>query len=127
YLQGWRAVDPLLASPQAGALFETLVLGELVRARDHRGLALGLCFWRTKEGEELDFLVEAQGRAGPRWIAIEVKLAIQHVEGVELPRSLVRERPELNEVWVVTPGGSETRLSRGSVRVPIRRLAARLE
>src|SRR5437867_6619028 len=53
HLQGWRAVEPLLVSPQAGLLFETLVLGELVRARDHRGLSLGLSFWRTKEGEEV--------------------------------------------------------------------------
>jgi predicted AAA+ superfamily ATPase len=78
-LQGWRAVDPLLASPQAGPLFETLVLGELVRVRDHRGQPLSLHFWRTREGEEVDFLVEAHGPSRPRWIAVEAKFAIQNV------------------------------------------------
>jgi predicted AAA+ superfamily ATPase len=126
YLQGWQVVEPLLASPQAGPLFETLVLGELVRARDHRGLSLSLFFWRTKEGEELDFLVRAQGRRGPRWLALEAKLAVQNVSPVTLPKSLARELPELRDVWVITPGGSEARLSDGCLQVPIPKLADRL-
>lgn len=125
-LQGWRSVEPLLASPQAGPLFETLVLGELVRARDHRGLPLTLHFWRTKEGDEVDFLIEAHGSAGPRWIAIEATFAIQNVEPIGVPRSLAKERPDLREIWIVTPGGDETRLSPTSIRLPIQRLAQRL-
>lgn len=125
-LQGWRAVEPLLASPQAGPLFETLVLGELVRARDHLGLPLALYFWRTKEGEEIDFLVEAQGPAGPRWIALDAKFAIQHVDPIAVPRALSLQLPEVREVWLITPGGDETRLSESSVQIPIRRLADRL-
>jgi hypothetical protein len=125
-LQGWRAVEPLLASSQAGPLFETLVLGELVRARDHMGLPLALHFWRTKEGEEIDFLVEAHGPAGPRWFALDAKLAIEHVDPIAVPRALSRQLPEVREVWLITPGGDETRLSGSSVQIPIRRLADRL-
>ncbi len=125
-LQGWRAVDPLLASPQAGPLFETLVLGELIRARDHRGLPLGLHFWRTKEGEEVDFLVEAQGPAGRRWIALEAKFAIQNVAPMDVPRSLSKQLPDVREIWIVTPGGDEARLSASSIQLPIRKLAQRL-
>jgi uncharacterized protein len=125
-LQGWRAVEPLLASPHAGPLFETLVLGELVRARDHRGLPLSLHLWRTKEGEEVDFLVEAHGAGGPHWLALDAKFAIQDVDPMPVPPALARERPDIQEVWIVTPGGEETRLSRSSIRVPIRSLAARL-
>lgn len=125
-LQGWRAVEPLLASPQAGPLFETLVLGELVRARDHRSLPLSLCFWRTKEGEEIDFLVEVQSAAGPRWIALDAKFAIQNVPPVTVPKSFAKQFPEISEIWIVTPGGDETRLSASSIQVPIRRLAERL-
>jgi predicted AAA+ superfamily ATPase len=126
YLQGWQAVEPLLASPQAGLLFETLVLGELVRARDHRGLALTPFFWRTKEGQEIDFLVRGQGARGPRWFALEAKLAVQNVSAVEVPLPLARELPEVTEVWVVTPGGTESRLGRASRQVPITVLADRL-
>lgn len=127
YLQGWQAVEPLLASPQAGPLFETLVLGELIRARDHLGLRLDLHFWRTKAGEEIDFLVHGHGPRGPQWFAIEAKLAVQHVPAVEVPRGLARELPELRETWVVTPGGDERWLSSASVQVPITTLTNRLK
>jgi uncharacterized protein len=127
HLQGWRAAEPLLVSPQAGPLFETLVFGELVRIRDHRGLSLGLHYFRTKEGEEIDFLLEIQGAAGTRWLAIEAKLAVQNVGPVGLPPLLARELPDLAEVWVVTPGGNETQLSRTCLQVPIAKLAERLE
>lgn len=126
HLQGWRAIDPLLASPQAGPLFETLVLDELVRARDHRGLSMALYFWRTKEGEEVDFLVEVHAAGGPRWVAIDAKFVIQHVRSMNVPATLSRQLPEIREVWIVTPGGDESRLSSSSVQVPIGRLAQRL-
>jgi predicted AAA+ superfamily ATPase len=127
YLQGWQAVEPLLASPQAGPLFETLVLGELVRVRDHRGLPLVLHFWRTKEGEEIDFLISGDGRHGSRWFAIEAKFGIQRVQAVDVPRALANELPALTETWVVTPGGNEGRLSATSIQVPITRLAEKIE
>ena len=127
FLQGWRALEPLLTSPQVGALFENLVLGELVRARDHRGLSLDLQYFRTKEGDEIDFLVEAHGARGTRWFALEAKFGIQRVDAVNPPRALQALLPEIEEVWVVTPGGEEAQLSASSRRVPITRLADRLE
>ncbi|HVT48428.1 MAG TPA: ATP-binding protein [Vicinamibacterales bacterium] len=126
HLQGWRAAGPLLASPHAGPLFETLVLGELVRARDHRGLPIDIYFWRTKEGEEIDFLLEAHSSSGPRWLAIEAKLAIQNVSPIGVPRALLRQLPEVRDIWIVTPGGQETRLSPTSIQLPIQKLAERL-
>ena len=127
HLQGWRAAEPLLVSPQAGLLFETLVLGELVRARDHRGLSIALSFWRTKEGEEMDFLVELRGKAESRWLAIQAKMAIQQVRPAPIPSTLAREIPELELVWIVTPGGPATQLSRWCHQVPLTQLAERLE
>lgn len=126
HLQGWRSVEPLLVSPQAGGLFESLVLGEIVRARDHRGLSIGLHFWRTKEGEEVDFLLEQHTGAGPRWLAIEAKLGIQNVEPLAVPTALSKALPGLRELWIVTPGGEEQRLSRTSRQLPIRLLSQRL-
>jgi hypothetical protein len=107
-------------------LFETLVFAELIRARDHRGLPLSFHFWRTKEGEEVDFLVEAQGARGPRWIAIEAKFSVQSTVPMPVPRSLAAHLPEIHDIWIVTPGGEEVRLSSSSTQVPIRSLADRL-
>jgi predicted AAA+ superfamily ATPase len=126
HLQGWRAPAPMLTSPQAGLLFETLVLGELVRARDHRALPLTLYSFRTRDGEEVDFLIEAQTRKGARFIALEAKLAVQNIGSVRIPVALRKMLPELTELWVVTPGGDETALSREARRVPIAALAQKL-
>lgn len=126
HLQGWRTIGPLLASPQAGPLFETLVFGELIRARDHCGLSLDVSFWRTKEGDEIDFLVRTNGAKGPGWIALEAKFSIQQVEPVAVPPSLTKVIPEIRETWVVTPGGTEQELSSTSRQIPIRQLTTRL-
>jgi len=127
HLQGWRAAEPLLVSPQAGLLFETLVWGELVRVRDHLGLPLSFSFWRTKEGDEIDFLVELTGKTRSRWLGIEAKMAIQQVQPTPISNSLVRELPELHDVWIVTPGGPSTQLSSSCWQTPITQLAKRLE
>lgn len=126
HLQGWRAVEPLLASPQAGPLFETLVLGELVRARDHADLPLDLHFWRTKDGEEIDFLIRVQGQTAPSWLALDAKLAIHGAHPLAVPKALANELPELRETWVITAGGEPSRLSPTCRRVPIANLHAAL-
>jgi hypothetical protein len=102
------------------------VLAELVRTRDHLDLPLKLHFWRTKEGEEIDFLVAVHGPGRPRWIAIEAKFSNQQVDAMAIPPALAREFSDLHEIWIVTPGGTETRLSAQSRQVPIRQLAARV-
>lgn len=126
HLQGWRSVDPLLVSPQAGPLFETLVMAELIRARDHLGLPLTFFFWRTKEGEEIDFLVELHGPGRSTWVALEAKFANQAVDDVPVPPMMSKEFPDLKEVWVVTPGGVEAQLAPHARQVPIRHLTRML-
>jgi predicted AAA+ superfamily ATPase len=45
-----------------GALFETHVIGELMKQRLNAGQALDLCFWRDNVGHEVDVLIDnAQG------------------------------------------------------------------
>jgi predicted AAA+ superfamily ATPase len=68
---GWSQIGPLMVSPQAGALFENVVHQELVRYRDNFLLDWRISFLRTREGEEVDFVVED---GGGRRVAIEVKL-----------------------------------------------------
>lgn len=67
-----------------------------------------------------------QGPKGPVRLALEAKLAVQHVPPVVLPRTLVKEL-DLGDVWAVTPGGEEGRLSEHTVQVPIGVLTARLQ
>jgi predicted AAA+ superfamily ATPase len=63
--------DPTLAArgPLAGALVETLVIGELVKAAWHQGASPRLHFWRTATGVEVDALVESAGS----FVPVEIK------------------------------------------------------
>lgn len=70
HLAGWRDSEMLRLGPMAGAAFETHILGQIIRHFHHRGEEVLLHFWRTRDGEEIDFLVETQGWIHP----IEVKM-----------------------------------------------------
>ncbi|MEZ4650197.1 MAG: DUF4143 domain-containing protein, partial [Candidatus Eisenbacteria bacterium] len=61
-LLGITAADQLATHPLRGALFETLVFCELIKARLNSGKRADLSFWRDNHGREVDFLCEEGGR-----------------------------------------------------------------
>lgn len=69
YLLGIR--DPVVVErhPLRGAIFETYVAGELVKAYQHAGREAPLYHWRDTTGHEIDFLLDL----GDRLLPIEVK------------------------------------------------------
>lgn len=71
YLTGWRDAVTAARGAMAGPLFETFVVGELLKSYWHRGLEPRLFYVRTKEQVEVDLLLEENGRLYP----IEVKLS----------------------------------------------------
>jgi len=80
WLSGWRDPEMLRLGPQAGAIFETHIFGQLLRHFRHRAQEVDITFWRTRDGEEIDFLVESKGRVTP----VEVKLGT--LDARALPR-----------------------------------------
>jgi predicted AAA+ superfamily ATPase len=71
YLAGLKDQDHAAAGPLGGAIFETAVLLEIVKAFVSRGEEPQIHFWRTSAGVEVDLVVEAGGKLIP----IEVKLS----------------------------------------------------
>ncbi len=69
YLLGIRSADQLREHPLRGAIFETWVASEILKARVHRGLQPGLSFFRDRKGSEVDLIIE-DGRA---LLAVETK------------------------------------------------------
>lgn len=55
--------------PQRGALFETWVVSEAVKARYNHALPLNLYFWRDRSGHEIDLLIDLKGMLLP----VEIK------------------------------------------------------
>jgi predicted AAA+ superfamily ATPase len=71
YLAGLKDADHVAAGPLGGAIFETAVILEIVKAFFNRGEEPQIHFWRTSAGVEVDLVVEAGGKLIP----IEVKLS----------------------------------------------------
>lgn len=71
-LQGWSSAGPILTSPQQGALFENLVFAEIFKMNINYQLGLEIFHWRSRAGEEVDFLVQINPN---EYLFIEVKVS----------------------------------------------------
>jgi len=66
YLTRWNTVDVLKSGAMAGAFFETFVLAEIIKSYYNRGiLDLPLYFYRDKNMNEIDLLIEDNGTLYP--------------------------------------------------------------
>ncbi|MHB8763301.1 MAG: ATP-binding protein [Deferrisomatales bacterium] len=111
YLLGIRSADQLRDHPLRGAIFETWVASELLKARLHRGLQPSLSFFRDRKGAEVDLIVEL----GRTLLAVETKsgrtVAADFFTGLEAFRAAVATDPLAREVQsFVVFGGSEGQL-----------------
>ena len=71
-LQGWTSAQPIMTSPQQGHLFENLVFSEVFKTIQNFQLGWNISHWRSKEGEEIDFIIEK----GPgKFLFIEAKVS----------------------------------------------------
>jgi len=71
FLMGFGSADDLWHSPQAGALWETYVVGQWLRWRDWSSPSTSLWFWQDQGGNEVDLLLDV----GRGLVAIEIKLS----------------------------------------------------
>jgi predicted AAA+ superfamily ATPase len=70
YLTGITSSKQVVKGPSSGQLFETVILGEIIRGFYNRGKVPRIYWWRTSHGEEVDFIIEDKGKMIP----LEVKL-----------------------------------------------------
>lgn len=115
-LQGWREILPVLTSPQAGSLFETLVFAEIYKFIQNYGKDWQLYLWRTKEGEEIDFLIITETN---QVIALDAKLGMQSIQPAKLPPNFKKLFPQLRTLILVTFEGQKLQLSDECIAVPI--------
>ncbi len=118
-LQGWQEKTPLLTSPQAGALFETLVFAEIFKFIQNYSKDWQLYLWRTKEGEEIDFLIITETGTV---IALDAKMSVQNTQPAKLPRSFKKLFPQVKHLTLITFGGAKLQLSSECRAVPLEML-----
>lgn len=75
-LQGWTSAEPILTSPLQGPLFENLVFSELFKLNSNYQLGWQIFHWRSRDGEEVDFLVQAQPNV---FLFIEAKVSATRI------------------------------------------------
>jgi len=71
FLSGITSREQIFKGPLAGRLLENVVLGEILRDFLNKGEMPKIFWWRTSYGEEVDFIMEREGKIYP----VEVKLS----------------------------------------------------
>jgi predicted AAA+ superfamily ATPase len=70
YLTRWNTPEVMKPGAMAGAFFETFVIGEIIKSYANRGiLDVPIYFYRDRDGNEIDLLIEDGGMLYP----IEIK------------------------------------------------------
>ena len=120
HLAGLKSIEHAAAGPMGGAIIETAVLSEIVKALAHRGLGEQVYFWRTAAGAEVDFVVETGGKLVP----VEVKLSA--TPSPRMAASIAAFREDLGDAalpgYVVHPGDTRLPLGHGVTALPFSEL-----
>lgn len=115
WLCGHHTVETLRESPQAGSMFETLVLLHLDALAQLMSPKPMIHYWRTTSGKEVDFVVEH----GRRLLPVEVKLSNRpsHRDTANL-RAFIAEYPEAKLGVLVHTGSQMEHVDENILAVP---------
>lgn len=112
-LLGLQTADQLTTHPQRGALFESWVVSELLKARFSHALSSNLYFWRDHTGNEIDILIEQKNRLLPIEVKSGQTVTSDFLKGLNYWLDLAGDSAD--EAWLVY-GGSQSQ-TRKNVKV----------
>jgi len=107
WLTQWSSPETLEAGAMAGALFETWVVGEIVKSWWHNGREAPVFYYRDRDGREIDLLILQDGHLHP----IEIK------RSASAGREAVRSFQALGTLGL--PTGPGALVSLVDVRLPL--------
>jgi len=120
HLAGLKDPEHAALGPMGGAIFESAVLSEILKAYMHRGEDTQVYFWRTSYGAEVDIVVETSGKLIP----IEVKLTSTPrpglAKGIESFRKSFGKKAAPG--YVVHTGNARLPLAPGALALPFAEL-----
>ncbi len=88
YLTGWLSASTALRGAFAGQLFETFVIGEIIKSYWHRGLEPRIYYFRTKEKYEVDLIMEKNGKLLAAEIKLASRLQMNDIKGMQQFKTL---------------------------------------
>jgi len=83
FLMGLHSPDPLMHGPFLGPLFETAIVSAWVKAFYCRGIPPSLYYWRSRDGIEVDLLVDYNGKLYPMEIKATSTVLPQHASALK--------------------------------------------
>ena len=113
-MQSHQEKATILSTPQAGHLFENLVIAETVKTKDHFRKDWNLYFWRTKEKQEIDLIVESNSSIA----FIEIKLGSTLGGELSIPSSFANSTKKIYRAYV-NASGTKFKQADGVDIVPI--------
>jgi predicted AAA+ superfamily ATPase len=120
YLVGLRDTEHAAAGPMGGALFENLVVSEIYKRFSHRGEEPAMYFWRTAAGQEVDLVLELQGKLIPVEIKASATPRPNMAEGIQKFRGYFGSR--CAQGFVIHSGDITIPFSDNSLAIPFARL-----
>lgn len=92
WLLGIQTVDQMRTHPLRGALFETYVVSELLKAMHNRARHRSLYFWRDRSGLEIDGLIDLAGSLYPVEVKAGATVTSEMFRGLGRWRDLAGEK-----------------------------------
>ena len=102
WLLGIQNSEQLTTHVQRGALFETWVITELLKARYNAGKTSNLYFWRDRSGHEVDLLIDHGSHLSPLEIKSGQTINRDYFKGLDFWRKLAGE--SAGKAWLVYGG-----------------------
>jgi len=94
WLLGIRTTEQIMTHPLRGNLFETLIIGELIKSRFNQGERADLFFWGDSNGNKVDVIAERHGKLMP----LEIKSG----------KTLTRDSTAGLKKWLALAGDTAT-------------------
>ena len=113
WLLGIQNSEQLTTHAQRGALFETWVISELLKARYNAGEYTNLYFWRDRSGHEVDLLIDRGTHLSPLEIKSGQTINKDYFKGLEFWQKLAGDAA--GKAWLVY--GGDTRQIRSDVTI----------
>lgn len=116
-LLGIRDAQQAATHPLRGALFETMVVADLMKTRRNRGLHEPLSFWRDHIGNEVDVIVERGSEVAAVEIKSGVTVAPDALGGLRRWQRYAAERGRYSAIHAGLVYGGAERFTRDGVDV----------
>jgi len=123
YLSGIVSTTQVFKGPFSGQLFETVVLGEIVRNFYNQGQMPRIFWWRTSYGEEVDFIVEVRGKLIPIEVKLSAKADSKTIMGLSSFCSLFAGK--IHTAYLVNLSSKKIVLGKQILSVPLSELVSK--